>query len=172
MNWINSYISHFPQKATRPHTTETVLTICIYMNQFNKRWAGKCQVISGKKKVEMCFSRGGDVRMETLCSYSNSLAPLMNKRSCYYPDECKPARFVLRAAVDCASTANIISSIPSLWDALLGFGAVMPRSWMWGYSTHYWWHFTISHGQTTGFPEGICIRKKCVRLVCNPWKWQ
>lgn len=121
------------------------------------------------------FSRRRDVRIETLCSYLNTLRPplctlppLMNRRSCCYPDECKPARFVLRAAVDCASIANIISSIPSLWDALLCFGAVMPRSWMWGYSTHYWWHFTVSHRQTTGFPEGICIRKNVSGWFATP----
>lgn len=50
--------------------------------------------------------------------------------------------------------------MPSLWDALQGFVAVMPGSWMWGYSTHYWWHFTISQRRTTGFPWGICVRKK------------
>lgn len=55
--------------------------------------------------------------------------------------------------------ANIISSIPSLWDALLGFVAVMPGSWTRGCSTHYWWHFTLSQRQTTGSPRGICSVK-------------
>lgn len=36
----------------------------------------------------------------------------------------------------------------------------MPASRMWCYSTDYWWHFTISQRQTTGFPKGDLHRGK------------
>lgn len=39
--------------------------------------------------------------------------------------------------------ADIIFSIPSPWHALRGFVAAIPGSRTWGYSTHYWWRFTM-----------------------------
>lgn len=44
----------------------------------------------------------------------------------------------------------------------------MPESWKWGYSTHYWWHFTVSQRKTAGFPSGICMgRGGSIWLVCK-----
>lgn len=113
-------------------------------------------------KIETC------IHIQTHYIHLLALVVLVQHTLILLPNKC-----ALPCLVESVWVANIISSIPGLWHALSGFVAVMPGSWKWGYSTHYWCHFTFSQRQTTGFPSGICMGgKKRIRLVCKLWKWQ